>query len=325
MMNAKGRPQWRSSLWGVLLFALVSLFSVGCGGSDGDNVIVDDFDDPTGGGFSITAPGVTDNKVTVEVGETLQFGPEGVKWTSSKPEFAAISESGLLEAKAEGETVITATNTNGRAADNSVTVRVVPVVVPNQIFLNLEPSTVEIGLGGNARAIGIYGTGTSATYKDITSQVNQWTSSTGDVEITGSAYTGKRLGSSNLTPVFRDARFTPLLFFPNKTVFVNAARSDLTGLSINFTGPVTGSPRRATVNLGTVSRFTAEGIFQGVSGAQALTDEVIWVSSDRSIGFVLDTGEFLPLKKGETTIKATRLTKVGGTLVESDSIIVTVQ
>lgn len=328
MLKFVGRSDGRLGFWKALFLAFLAVVAVGCGGSDGDDVVITPPSSDPGASFSIAAPGVVNNKVTLEIGDRLQFGPEGAKWNSSKPEFAAINESGLLEAKAVGESLITATNSNGRASENTVTVTVVAAEFPNRIFVDTQPASVEVGLSGKARVFGVYGANNNV-YKDLSSRVNQWVSSVPadvSIEATTGIYKGLRAeGSSEITPVFGDAQLNALVTGQN--VLVRASRSELTSLTIKSSFPETGNPRSITVSLAKDGIFTfdAIGTFLGVDVPVAGMDaDVSWSSSDSSIAFIDLLGNFVPFKTGTTEIRASRLSKVGGVEISSDPIVVNV-
>ncbi len=132
--------------------------------------------------------------VTINKTKTLKvsYSPEGasakkLSWSSSNPEIASVSSSGVVKGILEGETTITATTDNGVSAYAKV------IVVPEPQSVSL-PYSIEIPLGySRTLTPTVMPTNSETTYK--------WSSSDTSIATVSSSGTikGKKEGVANIT------------------------------------------------------------------------------------------------------------------------------
>ncbi len=101
---------------------------------------------------AVTGVSVDQTEVAIDPGETVQLSAvvtpdnaadKSVTWTSSKTTVATVDENGLVTAKKPGETIITATTTDGSfTATCTVTVNPIPVT---GVELNKTTATLKVG------------------------------------------------------------------------------------------------------------------------------------------------------------------------------------
>ncbi|MDR1149708.1 MAG: Ig-like domain-containing protein [Spirochaetaceae bacterium] len=196
---------------------------------------------------------------------TVNPADGAVKWTSSDPDIAAVSQNGTVTAKSEGEANITVTAENGgKSAECAVTVTVtVPV---DNVTLNL--STLNIAPGDSPTLTAVVSPA-NATDKRLT-----WTSSDTAVATvdTNGRVTGKTAGSATITVSSKeDSTKTATC-----TVTVTSGGTQVTGVILN-TNPL-------TINKGSNGTLTAT-----VSPSGASTN-FSWISSNTDVATVTWNG-----------------------------------
>ena len=98
------------------------------------------------------------NKLELEIDKTetlvVTVKPDGatnknVKWESNKPEFATVSDNGLVTAKAEGKAIITVTTLDGsnKSAQCEVTVIAPAEVEADTPFIKKQPTSKDVEIG----------------------------------------------------------------------------------------------------------------------------------------------------------------------------------
>ena len=320
--NEWGRGHRRANLFSsLIILAVIVLLGAGCGDGGDDPVITDD-PQPPGGGFSISAPGVVDSRVQLEVGRTLQFTPSNAVYTSSNRNAASITNSGLLTGVTAGqETVISATNASGVPSDNTVRVTVVDRSVPVSLLVDVRPLTVEVGLGGEARVSATYADG---SIQDLSSEVARWESSGPEITVNSTgAFGGNSVGFATLRPVFSDTSLNSVVS-PSVPIRVRGARSEvLRDITIEpATLPILGGTDTFEISLSRASEsMLAFGTFAPSDPSELIKSEVFWdIFSDDSqnpIGQISADGIFVPLNEGTGIIFASRSNADGTEIIDT--------
>ncbi len=314
MSNHQGRLRRHFFLrW--LLMSLVAAMAVGCGDTELQQISGQPPGNRGGGGgtsFAITAPGVVNNAVALDIGQTLQFsggaaqqsvagqlvlaqaGAETeVEWSSSNPSVASITNSGLLTARAAGQADVSAT-VNGRRSSNTirVTVRGAEVTLQSISIAATPSNTSNIAIGSTVTFVAT-GTFSDGSTSNITNSVT-WGSSNTTVGANPSStgvFTASAAGSTNITAA-RNGRTSNVI-----VVTVQPAAPTLEDITLDPAG-------NFTLYLSYGLYFTATGHYSDGSTAD-LTASVTWSSTDPNVGLPPDAnGFFDALNLGSTEIRA---------------------
>jgi trimeric autotransporter adhesin len=260
----------------------------------------------SGGGGSGSQPTlqsiqVTASSLSILTSATEQFTATGIysaggasknltstaTWTSSDTTVATISSGGLVTAKAQGTTTITATS-------GSVTGSATLTVTATLVSIAVTPAAPAIA-PGTTQAFRATGTYSDNSTQDITGSVT-WSSSATGVATISNAVSTQGLatavahGTSTITATSGSISNTATLTVTNGVL-----------QSIVVT------PANSTITLGQVRQFTATGTFLdgSTTTTQDITNVAAWNSSTVSVASVTVSGAVTALKIGTTTITAT--------------------
>lgn len=195
-----------------------------------------------------------------------------VKWTSSDPTKATVTQDGVITGISQGYVNITATSVNGGF---SATCKI--LVVKSVTGIRLDKATITINVGK-------YTTITPAVYPaDATVKTVYWTSSNYDVATVDAAgkITAKAPGYAVITAKTKDGSYTA-----KAEVLVI---QPVTGVKLNKTS--------SYLNLGATMTLVPT-----ISPADASIKSVTWSSSNPSIATVSSSGVVTGIKKGVVTI-----------------------
>ena len=267
----------------------------------------------------LPAQGIT---VLTAVGQTAQFTAYGtsqmgnaepttanitnsVTWTSTNPSVATINAAGLATAVGAGYTQIIATS-NGITATSDVTVAIGgsggTSGTPSITIIPSAPIDTFVGETTQFLATGsLTGTGNS---QNLTNQV-QWISSNAQVATitTGGLATAVGSGTTTITAVSGGVSGSAVL-----TVNISGALSQPT---------LTLIPTSATATfVGETTQFIALGNLSGSGGAQNLTNNVTWSSSDVAVA-TIDQNGLATAVGANTSANSTTITAIGTTNTNS--------
>ncbi len=240
---------------------------------------------------------VTPNPVELSPGLTQQLTATGVfeddtnqnvtnqaTWTSSAPNVAAVSSSGLVTAAAPGQTTVTA-----RVGNVTSTAKIVVKPVLTRIELSPSNVTLPVGTSQTVRATGVFSDNTT---QDITNTLT-WTSANPGVATvtnTGSV-TGVASGNTSVTASSGNV---------SATTTVRVEPILLTRLAVR--------PSSASIPKGSGQAFNATGTFSNNS-TRDVTQEVTWTSTNVSVATISTAngtrGEATGVNAGSCVIEAT--------------------
>ena len=337
-MNFRNRL---SRLVESFIIVLLLLLTVGCGNS-GDALS----DQPAS--FMITGPGVRSGRAEIEVGQTLQFTPADVIYTSSNPEAATITSAGLLTGKtASLQTTITAVDSSGVRSSNEIIVEVIGPRTPDGVLVKVSPPKLELGHSGEARLQALYtdGIGRLEEIRDVTGRVTNWTSSNPSALLVspGGEFQGAIGASASLSEISATVSDPVLLSSPvqglTQPVSVISPRgAALSAVEIVKAGSPAGdlvtllvsTPKTATISLAALpgnrvapNVFDARATFNDFTTENNFSLELTWKSSDPSVVEFVGGDQIAFLKVGTATVTAERLSQPGGSLI-TDSVELTI-
>jgi len=214
------------------------------------------------------------------------------QWTSSNPEIASVSATGLVTPVAAGTTTVTA-SMEGVAGTTTLTVTNAQLV-----SIEIAPASPSIA-NGTRLAFAATGHFDDGSTQDLTSQAT-WSSSEPTVTIDNAAGSeglaaSTALGSTSSTIT---ASFDGIS--GQATLTVNAVA--LTSVAV--------TPATAEITVGRSQQFAATGTFSDAT-TQVLTNEVAWESSAPSVATVSATGRAVGVFAGTVTISATSSALLG--------------
>ena len=220
----------------------------------------------------------------MEVGETLSLkvtvSPsnatyDGISWTSTKPKVATVSESGLVSALSEGNTIITAM-AGGKTANCSITV-VKKVVAVSSISLNKESINL---VEGDSETLVATVLPDDAADKTVT-----WTSSKGEVAtVNNGVVSAVSEGEATIMAKAGEKTATCKVVVAKRVIPVESIELDYEQLSLTE---------------GESQTLTAT-----VKPDNATDKTVSWESSDKTIAIVDKDGTITAIKVGNARIKA---------------------
>lgn len=224
---------------------------------------------------------------------TTQDVTASVRWTSSQPAVAAISNAagtqGLATGASLGTTTITAT-VPGTSTTATATLAVTAATIASIAITPALPSVAK----GSSLAFVATGTYSDGTTQDITAAVT-WSSSAPSVATISNAsgaYGRATAVDTGQTTITATMPFTTVTGATTLTVTAAA----LQALAIAPTAPA--------IARGTTIAFTATGLYSDGS-AQDLTASVAWSSSDPAIATIAPSGLATGAGVGQATITAT--------------------
>ena len=209
-----------------------------------------------------------------------------VSWKSSSPTVATVSQSGRIDALAEGTTLITVTTEDGgKTASCAVTVKAKVIPVSGITLDKTSLSMTE----GDEQTLSATVTPTNATDKSV-----KWSSNNTSVATVSSSgvVTAKAAGSATITVTTTDGGKKATC-----TVTVQAQKVSVTGVSLNRTS--------LTMVEGDTQTLTAT-----VTPSNATDKSVTWSSSNTSVATVSSSG--VVTAKAAGTAKVTATTNDGG-------------
>jgi len=223
----------------------------------------------------------------VVMGETVKLEPtnvqpegastENVTWESDKPEFATVSEEGVVKGVKAGTATITATTADGQTTV-TCTVTVLP---PAPTFISL-PASIYLAKGKKQtlELTKIQPEDASTTYIVWTSadETIATVSETGEVE-------GKAIGTVKITATVKDTKISD-------ECEVNVVAPDPT--KIEF---VEGSQSIELAIGGT------QELKPTLTPADASKDNLVWESDNKEVAIVNQYGKVTAIKAGEANIK----------------------
>lgn len=219
---------------------------------------------------------------SLTVGETLQLtatvapaAAAGAKltWTSSKPDCAAVSSTGLVTAKAKGSVTITASTDNGKSASCTIT------VAPKPEGVSLSETNLSVVEGNSVKLTA------SVKPGDVVDKTITWKSSEPAVATVDSEgnVTGVKEGKATVTA------------------------SAWNGVSATCSVTVTPLPQGVTLSETELTLTEGESatLTATVTPAAVADKSVTWSSSAPSVASVSSTGKIEALSEGNAIITAT--------------------
>ena len=266
---------------------------------------------PTQGTVTLTAVGQTAQYQAFGVSQMGSGQPttsnitSSVTWTTSNPAVATINAAGLATAVGAGHTDVYATS-DGVVATSDLTVSIGGsgsgssgtasiTIVPSQPIDTFIGETTQFLATGSL---------TGGTPQNLTSQV-QWISSNAQVATitAGGLATAVGSGTTTITAVSGGISGSATL-----TVNVSGATSQPTLAII---------PTSASATfVGETTQFIALGNLSGSGGAQNLTSNVVWSSSDVSVA-TIDQNGLATAVQANTAPNSTTITAIGTTNTNS--------
>lgn len=219
-----------------------------------------------------------------------------VTWSSGNNDIAVVDDQGCVTAKAQGNTVITATTKNGNfTAQCRIEVKEAQPEPVKVTEVAVEPSEIILREGETEKL-------TSEISPDNAANKNViWSSEDSTIaEVDGEGnVSGINVGTTVVTATTEDGGFTA-----NCSITVEAEEPEEIGVS-----GITINTGELTVEVGSTEKLTAE-----VEPFDAVNRNVIWASGDSSIAEVDGEGNVTGRKTGTTVVKVT--TEDGGFTAE---------
>lgn len=238
----------------------------------------------------VASVSISQPSAEMEIGETLSLKAtvspsnasyDGIIWTSTKPQVASVSASGLVSAISEGNTTITVT-AGGKAASCSVTV-VKGFVAVSAISLN--KTSLELVEDDTETLTA------TVSPDDATDKTVSWTSSNEAVaNVKDGTITAIKEGNADITAKAGDKTATC-------SVSVRPKHVAVTGVGI--------SQSNLKMEIGETQTLTIT-----ILPSNATDKSVSWKSSNTSVATVSSSGEVTAKSAGSATITVT--TKDGG-------------
>jgi uncharacterized protein YjdB len=203
-----------------------------------------------------------------------------VAWTSSNPAVAQVSPAGLLTARGEGTTTITASS-EGKSATFALTIAPVTVAA-----VSVTPSRSSIEVDGTVQ---LAAQPRDARGNALANRSIQWTSNENKIATVGSDGTvkGVAVGSATITATSEGKTATA-------SVTVVLTRADVATVTI--------SPNGGELEVGERLQLSAE--LKDARGGAIRDRTPSWVSSDPAVATVSPTGQVSAISSGATTITA---------------------
>lgn len=214
-----------------------------------------------------------------------------VEWSSSSEAIVSVAAGGMAQAKATGDTTITATY-QGKTAQVALTVT--PALL-SSVLVTCVNSAAHLPVMVK-RACTLTGTFADASHQDLTG-IATWTSSDENVASVDASgvVTGVSAGGATITGSYGGRSSGLNLTVSGATILPGAA-----GLSI--------SPADVALAVGEGQQFTAEGIFSDGSH-QPMTSQVTWASADTAVAAFSNVageqGLLTAEGEGQTPVQAT--------------------
>jgi uncharacterized protein YjdB len=221
-------------------------------------------------------------QLTIEIrdrgGNALAGRP--VVWTSSTPAVAQVTPAGVLSARGEGSTTITASS-EGKSATFNLTIAPVTVAA---VSVTPSRSSIEVNETVQLAAQARDGRGNALANRPI-----QWTSNNTAIATVSpnGTVTGIAIGSATITAASEGKNATA-------SVTVVLTRVDV--------ATVTVTPNGSELEVGERLQLTAE--LKGARGGAIRDRTPSWVSSDPAVATVSPTGLVSAIGSGSTTITA---------------------
>jgi hypothetical protein len=208
-------------------------------------------------------------------------------WTSSDITVATISSGGLVTAKAQGTTTITATS-------GKVTGSATLTVTATLVSIAVSPAAPAIA-PGTTQAFKATGTYSDNSTQDITGTVT-WSSSATGVATISNAVSTQGLASA---VAHGTSTITATSGSISKTATLTVTNGVLQSIVV--------TPANSSITLGQVKQFTATGTFLdgSTTTTQDITNVSVWNSATVNIATITVSGVATGLKTGTTTITAT--------------------
>jgi uncharacterized protein YjdB len=253
---------------------------------------------------------------SLAVNQTVQFSATGlighgahptssqdvtslVTWTSSTPDVATVSASGLATAVSAGTATISASMAGATSATATVTVTAGSGGTTAAATLTIIPGSQSVAMPGQTSQFIAIGTVASGATEDLTAQV-AWSSSSVQVATIGSGGLAKAVGqgATTITAIKTNANGSVVTGTATFTV-IGGTAEPITALSIN---PGTES-LSAT---GQTGQFIALGTSGSTGLQQDVTDsaQLKWSSSVPTIATISKSGLATGVSAGTTTITA---------------------
>jgi len=229
---------------------------------------------------------------TLSVGETAQLTanlrnnrkrPRPTVWSSSAPNVASVSSSGLVTALSAGATTIKATNQY--AADSADIIVRATSVVPASVAI--KPDSTADAVGDTVRLTSTVRDSSGAI---ITGRAVNWSTSDTSIAVVSSAgiVTARKVGLAVVTAACDGVATTAKVFVTAATV---------------ATASVTVSPTTANVNTGKTAQLSATALDANGNALSGRT--FTWASSNQQVGTVSATGLVTGVAPGTITVTAT--------------------
>lgn len=222
------------------------------------------------------------SQVTIQSGGQYQLSAivspsdaaRNVQWSSSNPNVASVSSTGLVSGKNSGTATITCRTTDGSNLSASCTVTVAQLISS----ISLSASHIEINTGSSQKI------SVSVSPSSATNQVLKWSSSNaGIASVDGNGNViGVSPGTATVTCITTDGS-------KKSASCVVTVKQGVTGISLNRTS--------ATIGVGNTTQLTAN-----VSPSNATNKSVAWSSSNTNVATVSSGGQVTGVGVGTVTI-----------------------
>lgn len=229
---------------------------------------------------SVAAPGGTAQFIaigTTSTGSTIDV-TSSAAWTSSSPQIAKVSASGLATGLAQGSTTITAvySNPDKTVATGTATFQVTSGNGEQVTALTMFPTSQAATAAAQQSQFTVLATENGLQY-DVTSQV-AWASSNLAVATVGTSGSGTPglatavgAGTTSITATYTNKDGSQVIATATYTVTIGSGQEPL--LSINII------PNGITVsNKGMTGQFMAIGTFSTAPTVRDITNQVTWIS-----------------------------------------------
>lgn len=271
----------------IALFAVAAMAFVGCTkpAAEGTNTPA------AGDGLSFTQSEVTlyeGDKVTPEL-KGLQDG-EKVSYESADKAIATVSSKGVITAKKEGTTTVTATSKTDANRKASITVKVEakPADYVSITGLTVAPATITVKEGNTADMPTATVAPANATDKD--NEITWSSENEAVVKIEGGKVKGVAAGTANIVATIKDSK--NVAFTAKCAVTVTPANIPTTGITV--------TPTSKSLNPGGTVKLTATLIPADHTDNLAVSFE----SNKTSVATVAADGTVTAVEVGEATITA---------------------
>jgi hypothetical protein len=247
---------------------------------------------------------------------TTQDITSTVTWSSQNTSVAIVNSAGVVSAVANGTATISATftgTTNVITGTSNVTVSIPPL--PTLTSISILPTAgsetlTAAGQTAQYKAIGTFTeTGVPSTQQDVTNNV-VWSSQNTAVATVSSGGVVSAIANGNATISATYSGASNIVTGTSDVTVNIPPPAVLTSLTIL---PST----QVALTVGETGQYIAIGSFTGTPATQDLTSQVIWTSSDVTVGTVSATGLATALAPGTTTLTALIKNTNGATITGS--------